>query len=81
MNNLYKLINLCWQTSKMMFEDSENFRRMNQIANETVKSVSDGKDKKFVKAMVLAVIEYIEDEWRDKRERDRGNSHEQSSDH
>lgn len=67
MNNLYKLINFCWQTSKMMFEDDSDFKRMYQIANEAIKNTTSEKDSKFVKAVMLAIIEYIEDEWREKK--------------
>jgi len=67
LKNVHELINYCWQAAKMMFEDDANFKRMNQIANETIKNTPEGKERKFVKAMMLAILEYIEDVWREKK--------------
>lgn len=51
----------------MMFEDENDFKRMDQIANEAIKNTPEGKERKFVKAVMLAIIEYIEDIWREKK--------------
>lgn len=67
MIKLHDLINYCWHTAKMMFEDENDFKRMDQIANEAIKNTPEGKERKFVKAVMLAIIEYIEDIWREKK--------------
>lgn len=71
MKNLYKLINYSWNNAKLMFEHpvetKEDFSRLIQIGNEAVKSVESERDKNFVRAVIVAVIDYIEYEWRQKR--------------
>ena len=60
-----ELMVYCWELSKKMFEEPNDFKKMYQIANEGVKNTPNANAQKFVKAMLLAMLEFIEDEWRE----------------
>lgn len=71
MNNLLKLIDYCGKVAKLIYEAPVDFSRSLRISNNAIKEVSktcSEREIKFARAMINAILDYIEDEWREKRD-------------
>lgn len=64
MKKLHELITMCWKFGKWMFEQKtetvEDWRKLDVAATLLVKEVKDERENKFVRAVIVAMLEYLE---------------------